>query len=167
MDFTKMADDMKTLFHQLFDAKIKEGEVDYVGIDVTTPHILTTCFNIKDNFSQLEYHKGQNRDKLDLFIMSVFHLGFQGGVERMDEKLELLRFNNESMTKIMKFQDKTLKTNTLSVGDVKSMLPTDAETEVYANNSFGFDGGAYEKEQAFIQGVEWARDEMNRKLEKK
>lgn len=167
MDFTKINNDMKTLFHQLFDVKFKEGEVDYKGVDVTTHHILAMCSNIKDTFKNLKYHKGQNRNKLDLFIMSVFHLGFQGGVEYMDEKLESLRFNNDMMTKIVKEQSSKLENNKLSIKNVKDMIPSELESEVYANSTFGFEGGAYDKEQAFLRGVEWMRDEMNRKLDNK
>lgn len=46
----------------------------------------------------------------------------------------------------------------------KSIFPTAEEIEKYALGAFGYEPGDADKENAFISGAEWYRDEINRKL---
>lgn len=172
MVFTEVSDDMKKLFYQLFDVTIKDGKVDYDGVDITTSRLLATCFTIKENFKRLEYNEKQGRDKIDLFIQSVFHLGYQGAVEYFKPEMDSLRFNAKSMLEVaterrenFKKYREDVEKNKISKDDVMSMLPTEKETEAYSNCNFGYDSGSYEQERAFESGVEWAKEQMKNKLE--
>ena len=69
------------------------------------------------------------------------------------------------MTKLTAKVKSKPKTKALNKALVMSMLPTDKDAEHYANGAFGFESDSYDKERAFMSGVDWMRNELSRKLE--
>lgn len=61
------------------------NEVIWNGIDITTSEIISCVPNIRNRFSQssLDYFKDRNYSMLDIYIMSVFHYGYQDKCEKM------------------------------------------------------------------------------------
>ena len=55
------------------------------------------------------------------------------------------------------------KAKALNKALVINMLPTDDDAEKYANGAFGFDSDSYEKERAFISGVDCVKNEIIKK----
>jgi hypothetical protein len=55
-------------------------------------------------------------------------------------------------------------TKKFSLSDVMAMLPTEKESEQYANGNFGYDELSSWQESAFVSGCDWMRIEIERKL---
>lgn len=47
---------------------------------------------------------------------------------------------------------------------VTNILPSEKEANDYVRGSFGFERDSFDKESAFISGVDWTLDEIKRKL---
>jgi len=91
-DYTNYQDASKELLKMLFGDDIYNqiqdssmNEVIWNGVDITTSEIIKCVPNIKDRFEQssLNYFKDRNYSMLDIYIMSVFHYGYQDKCERM------------------------------------------------------------------------------------
>ncbi len=54
--------------------------------------------------------------------------------------------------------------NHVVLDNIIAMLPTDKDIEKYANGNFGYDRYSSEKEQAFVSGADWLKDELTYKL---
>ena len=61
------------------------NEVIWNGIDITTSEIIACVPNIHNRFkkSSLDYFKDRDETMLDIYIMSVFHYGYQDKCERI------------------------------------------------------------------------------------
>ena len=71
------------IYNQVQDSPMKE--INWNGIDITVNEIIKCIPNIRNRFSQssLDYSKDKNESMLDIYIMSVFHYGYQDKCERM------------------------------------------------------------------------------------
>jgi hypothetical protein len=75
---------------------IKPISFDWNGLDVSTSSILATTPGIKERFEEnwVDYFSEKDYTALDLFLQSVFHYGFQYGIDKhvkeVRENIDLL-----------------------------------------------------------------------------
>lgn len=90
MNFEDYMNASKDLLKELFDEelvkkleKTKLKEIDWKGADVTDSGITACTPNIKARFTKdwIEYFGERDTTALDLFLQSVFHYGYQQGVD--------------------------------------------------------------------------------------
>ncbi len=48
--------------------------------------------------------------------------------------------------------------------EVMALLPTEKDADEYANGAFGYERDSYDREQAFLSGVDWMRCKIAEKL---
>jgi hypothetical protein len=87
--------DIKKLLSLLFDHRLIKKlnntplkELDWQGLDVHDTNITTVFPNIRDRFTKewIDYFKDRDVATIDLFLYSVFHYGYQQGVDVEKEK---------------------------------------------------------------------------------
>lgn len=74
--------------NKLNNTKLKEIEWD--GLDIIVPDITVILPTIKQRFSAewVEYYKDRDITAIDLFLQSVFHYGYQQGINESKNKLD-------------------------------------------------------------------------------
>ena len=99
----------KDVFKQLCTTSY-EG-FDWEGLDITTHHLLATCFNIKERFSpsNIPNHKKNGKTALDLFIQAIFHYGYQQCVSCEWKDLKELYDMTRVTVGFMKIENDKLK----------------------------------------------------------
>jgi len=73
----------KNIYNQIIKTPMKE--IIWYGYDITVNEIIKCVPNIHNRFKQssLDYSKDRDETMLDIYIMSVFHYGYQDKCERM------------------------------------------------------------------------------------
>jgi len=108
-DFSEYMESSKQLMTVLFGFKlynriknIKLVAFDWDGLDISTSSILATTPGIKERFSEawVKYFSDKDYSALDLFLQSIFHYGYQYGVDNyLSEVREITNsFLNNKLT---------------------------------------------------------------------
>lgn len=84
--FDLAAKSLRNLLTQIADVKVsrRKNGIVYNGPDIESSSILASSPGIKESFSKdmITYHNERGRDKVDVFIMNVFQLGYSVGYEK-------------------------------------------------------------------------------------
>ena len=97
------------LFNKLENTPLKS--IDYKGLDITTVEI-TACFpNIKERFSKngIGYFDDGRTTLLNLYIQSIFHLGYNQSYNRNKESNANILSNNEFLRGYIEDLEKEIK----------------------------------------------------------
>lgn len=116
-DFSDYDENSKNLAKQLFGPalykKLNETKLkafDWDGLDIRTRSILVCYPGIKQRFNEMSTQNNIERDytALDMFILSVFHYGFQQAVDSEIAKLQQdIAHKDKTITTLYSILDKS------------------------------------------------------------
>jgi len=98
-DFSEYMESSKNLMKVLFGFKlynriknIKLVDFEWDGLDISTSSILATTPGIKERFNEswVKYYSNKDTTALDLFLQSIFHYGYQYGMDEFVSEVKEL-----------------------------------------------------------------------------
>ena len=78
-----------------------QHDIEWNGPELTTNHLLVTCITIKERLKleSRDYDRNdQDRDPIDIFILVVFHLGYEQAMRRVAEHQRSWAFARNFLT---------------------------------------------------------------------